>query len=79
MHICIVTLGDCFNNACVNGQCVEEIGPIHCNCSGTGFKGDKCQYGNNNILSSITVNDMLQNIICVIKKSVHVGYSVIEL
>ena len=46
MHIYIVASGDCYNNPCGHGQCVEGIGPIHCNCSGTGFEGDKCQYGN---------------------------------
>ena len=60
MHICIVTLGECYNNSCVNGQCVEGTGPIHCNCSGTGFEGDKCQYGNNNIINIFKINICLK-------------------
>ena len=30
----------------LHGQCVDGIGSFDCNCAGTGFEGDKCQYGN---------------------------------
>ena len=38
-------LNDCANNACVNGKFNDRNYTYICDCNGTGFEGNRCQFG----------------------------------
>lgn len=39
-------IDECANNYCVNGECENFDGGVRCDCSGTGYEGDRCELGN---------------------------------
>ena len=41
---CLVeATGNCESNPCVNGQCKEIPFSFTCDCTGTGYKGERCE------------------------------------
>ena len=43
----IKDIDDCKTNECRNGKCVDALHSYHCDCTGTGFEGEKCEQGMN--------------------------------
>lgn len=43
-----INKNDCESNPCQNnGECIDDIGKFHCNCTGTGYHGLLCQHNDN--------------------------------
>lgn len=41
-----VEIDECDSDPCMNGGvCIDEIDRYTCNCTGTGYEGDRCQNG----------------------------------
>ena len=38
-------IDDCVDNECVDGHCKDGINSYTCDCTGTGFRGDRCEIG----------------------------------
>ncbi|XP_072019674.1 uncharacterized protein [Amphiura filiformis] len=44
LHIFKDAVDECASNPCYNeGMCIDEIDYYQCNCTGTGYQGDRCQ------------------------------------
>lgn len=59
---CEIDWNDCASNPCLNdGECIDEVGGFHCNCSRTGYSGTLCQ---NNINECSKGNPCLNGGVC---------------